>query len=1309
MRKHNTAVLALLLLLCTALRGQDQNRTSSEALLPLQELRSDPDQLSRIQQAQRYYLHLRFEAVPNAKLLARLADLDIQLVAPIQQNTYWASLPASIDTEQLRDLGIQGVAAPTAQQKMSRALRQQQRPTWSTAGTEEVELAISFFPSTPSPLIDAILNDLQATEIGLRHNRGSLILARLATNKVATLSALPVVRALDYVQEPDQPLNYEIRSAQRINAVQCIVPGSLNLRGHGVTIGIGDGGELGEHKDFAGRVNNEASGTYSSFGAHGDHVAGIIGGSGALHPRHRGMAPESELIIQKTSLITYYTNDYVNNYGMVLTNNSYGTTSNCEINGTYNYSSQSLDQQMLDYPELLHVYAAGNNGWETCGDFPKSYHTVLRYYQAAKNVLTVGNAKDNRTINPNSSRGPVDDGRIKPEICGVGTKVTSTGRDYNYWSATGTSMAAPAVVGTMALMYERYRELNGGANPSGALMKAIACNTAEDLGNVGPDYTFGYGMINARRAIDAIEEDRFLTGSVEHARTEQHTIPVPAGVEQVKVMLYWHDAPAEADATVTLVNDLDLLVQTPDANSYTPWVLNPNAANVEDLATRGVDRLNNIEQVTIDTPTGGNYTIEINGYDVPMGPQNYILTYDFVYSEVVVTFPVGGETFDPGTTERIQWDAEVSNTDYFTVEWSPDNGATWEVVKSGVAPNVRYANWVVPNTITEQARIRVSKFNTSVSDESDFEFSVLGVPDALAAQSVCAGYVQLTWSPETYATAYELMQFVDEEMVTIATLTDTTYTIEGGLSLGEMYWFSVRAIGPSGGRSERSEAISCVPQIVTPCDWENDGLLHGGFTELRGRFNTSSALSGNELISVRIENMGVNALEEVKLYYQVNNQTPVEETYTGNIPVGESATYVFSQGADLSSPQQYTIRAWMEIPGDTHPENDSLSVPMRATQLGYGALSLPHIETFEDLGPASDFTESQIGPSGLLLWDLELGAGSWGFTEADENGGNALTIGNSGSDDNTYLNQATLNLELSALAGTNEEVYFIFSYKSNLGVYTNGTAPALNENTVYIRGSENDPWFQLLALDIDKNWKKSETIDLTRILQTLGQDFSATTQLQFRQQGSVGLVLDNISISTPSRLPVTMDTFSAQRLGEDAVLKWSTRTEEGNDFFLVEMAEGVAGVLEDDFRVIGKVMGQGFSNQLTDYTFVDQIERKRGDRYYRLRQVDFGGNATASEFRVVSFPVLEEELVFYPNPFMYHFNIYYEVDTDQAVTVRLINAKGQTIMEEQHLFQQGRHELAMNLDSGLPGGLYTVQIVYPNQKMSNFRLTKALD
>ena len=95
------------------------------------------------------------------------------------------------------------------------------------------------------------------------------------------------------------------------------------------------------------------------------------------------------------------------------------------------------------------------------------------------------------------------DGRIKPEIMGSGYNINSTIPFNAYGGSTGSSMSCPAVTGSLALLYERYRQLHAGANPSAALIKAVACNSADDLGNPGPDYFYGFGMLNARKAVDA--------------------------------------------------------------------------------------------------------------------------------------------------------------------------------------------------------------------------------------------------------------------------------------------------------------------------------------------------------------------------------------------------------------------------------------------------------------------------------------------------------------------------------------------------------------------------------------------------------------------------------------------------------------------------------------------------------------------------------------------------------------------------------------------------------------------------------------
>ena len=125
-------------------------------------------------------------------------------------------------------------------------------------------------------------------------------------------------------------------------------------------------------------------------------------------------------------------------------------------------------------------------------------------------------------------------------------------------------------------------------------------------------------------------------------------------------MLYCSDKEAESFPEKALVNDLDLTVVAPDGSSFLPWILNPDTTHVTDNAIRGVDRLNNIEQVTIDLPSSGQYTLRINGTEVPFGPQTFHIVYDFIEPEIKLTHPMGGEFLQPGTKEMIQWDANSS-------------------------------------------------------------------------------------------------------------------------------------------------------------------------------------------------------------------------------------------------------------------------------------------------------------------------------------------------------------------------------------------------------------------------------------------------------------------------------------------------------------------------------------------------------------------------------------------------------------------------------------------------------------------------
>jgi subtilisin family serine protease len=182
-------------------------------------------------------------------------------------------------------------------------------------------------------------------------------------------------------------------------------------------------------------------------------VFGTVGGGGIVGEQYAGYAPKSVLISHGLSGILANASTYVTDYGMVVTNNSYGdVTGDCDYMGYYDLLSRVLDQMSIDLPNLQNVFAAGNDGGLTCLNYPSAFRTVLSGYQSAKNVLTIGATDRIGVVTSFSSRGPVKDGRTKPELMADGLFTISTVPTPDDWygPTTGTSMSAPAVAGGLA-------------------------------------------------------------------------------------------------------------------------------------------------------------------------------------------------------------------------------------------------------------------------------------------------------------------------------------------------------------------------------------------------------------------------------------------------------------------------------------------------------------------------------------------------------------------------------------------------------------------------------------------------------------------------------------------------------------------------------------------------------------------------------------------------------------------------------------------------------------------------------------------
>jgi hypothetical protein len=342
--------------------------------------------------------------------------------------------------------------------------------------------------------------------------------------------------------------------------------------------------------------------------------------------------------------------------------------------GFYDTRCRDLDRLVQASPYYLPVFAAANNrtstgpavgqpywqrdvaasgGYRLVAARPDSISSNTGYNTIptasnAKNILTVGAVNpiaDGYTrpsdvvMSAFSSWGPTDDGRIKPDLVGNGVAVVSATNSANnaYTSLQGTSMATPNVSGTMFLLQELYGQQNQGNFMLAATLKALAIHTANEAGNApGPDYQFGWGLLNAEQAgIVILNRDR--THAIREETLNQNqtfTLDVIAsGNGPLKATIVWTDPEGTVlpviranvnNPSPRLVNDLDLRIAEGNT-THLPWVLNP--AQPEAAATRGDNIRDNVEQVIVDNPIPGKtYTIRVSHKGTMRGnSQNFSL------------------------------------------------------------------------------------------------------------------------------------------------------------------------------------------------------------------------------------------------------------------------------------------------------------------------------------------------------------------------------------------------------------------------------------------------------------------------------------------------------------------------------------------------------------------------------------------------------------------------------------------------------------------------------------------------------------
>lgn len=1040
------------------------------------------------------YTVVQFNKTPDTETRKRLKEKGILLQSPVGNNSFLAE----INNTSLTSLpqNITGVYNLPAEAKIDNKLNDE-----SVLHGPNSFVSVMFFGSLKKEEVMEQLAKAGATIANTELKPGNAVFVKATPEVIEKIAALPFVNYIGPQTLNDVPLNYNNRAAHSIDALQ--FPAGRNLSGKNVTVGIGDNANPSTHLDFGNRLLVR---TPSGPENHGTHTSGTLGGGGILDPRYKGMAPQATLINQYFSNIIAFTPVYSSDNHMVLSNNSYYSGADyCPGDGAYDVLANYIDDQLNAFPNILHVFAAGNDGTLTCSPFPTGYATIKSGFQCGKNVLTVGNIDNinNYLITYSSSRGPVDDGRLKPEIVAGGAAITSTYPNNAYSQLTGTSMSAPTVTGTLALLYERYRQLNGGADPNGSLMKAVVCNTAEDKGPAGPDFTFGYGTLNARRAVEALEKNTYFENAVTNGGIQTHSIVnVPAGA-QVKIMLYWSDPAASPNAVTTLVNNLDLTVTDASGTLHKPLTLDPS--NVTAVATEKADNLNNIEQVVVNNSAAGNFTINVAGTSVATGSQNYVVVYQVLSPSVTVEYPFGGEVFLPNTTEKLRWSYYGNDVNTFSVDYSLDNGTTWTNIRNNVAADSTLLDWPIPSAITQSASglVRVTRNNVGYSDASDNNFMILSQPD-LSFSSLCAGYVQITLSNKSaLASSYNLLMLKDGSLQTIGSITGTTFFM--AVNKDSTYYFAVEPIvnGVKGRRSLtrsfKASTGACNATILN-----NNFVMDSILSPTTGRANTSTGLKSNNAIQVRLRNGDdiTSGTSSYTISYQVNGGAIVSETSNATIPAGGTSIYTFSSTYDFSAPGAYLFKVWVKHTGDTRLDDDTLTTTIRQLVNDPLTLSPSYIEGFETAANQTTQTKTV----GLLNFDRA------DFNNSTTNGrlrtfvntgfarsGNqCATLDQAIYNANSSSDSLTLTFNLSSYSAA-DQLWLDFFYKNH------GVDFTLPGNQVWMRGSDTSMWLPIFTLPANVAdfgiYKAPPSKNITEILSAASQKVSSSFQVRFGQQG----------------------------------------------------------------------------------------------------------------------------------------------------------------------------------------------------------------
>ena len=757
-----------------------------------------------------------------------LMQKGVELGDYLGSNAYYAQVVPGSHSSDFAGTGLRSVVPIRAEWKVVNSLLKNEIPEWVQEGNE-LKMTLSWFSTVSWSTVKKIL---QAKGIKTSASGVSEILRTTEVQgtreQLLELASEEFVSFIHWIAPPQELHNREgarLSGASTLRVSSTL--GGRALTGKGIRIGIWDGDVL-EHVDYGKRTHcEELELSVASTQAHGMHTTGTIIGAGLLDDRARGMAPEAEIwtwnfnrqsngkIPAQEMLETYET------HHISLTSNSYGYQLSrlCGQEARFNYTYfgyQPVDILSFYIPTLTHVFSAGNDQ----GACKKAYSHSANY---AKNIISVAAVNPFGAMTDFSSFGPLLDGRMYPIISARGEQVYSTVNHQEYKEMDGTSMACPIVTGHLALLTQRWQQLHGGALPYNYYLKALIANTARDAGNPGPDYKYGFGILDAEAAVVAMENGwHKLDQLSQGAAAQTYTIDVPEGAKELRVLLCWNDPVAQkeyATGDCPLVNDLDLSVDY-GSTKYYPFTLDAKQPDAAALSTQK-NTLDNIEQVVIKTPVAGRYTVSVGGTVNQGAKQPYAVVWYFDKQKPTLAAPLVGDNYAP--SESIYLRAENMVGD-LRLELSTDAGSTFRDLGTFATCSAFKLPSDAP--LTDKALVRVTDLNGTVLQMQGYFTIMPQVQNVELQDAACSaeGW-KLTWEAVEGAAKYEILcgnvATGDYDKLDEVQVPTTEYLIPTDKISGDRNIYAVRAVNATGLVGRRSVGVlSTKPKamILKPTD-----------------------------------------------------------------------------------------------------------------------------------------------------------------------------------------------------------------------------------------------------------------------------------------------------------------------------------------------------------------------------------------------------------------------------------------------------------------------------------------------------------